>query len=95
MLPSPETIEILGESTENESEDATNESGNVMNESEDVENESDEQLQMTSTSTEVIYGSTFSSVYLRLENNTEILESSNSRGTSIIDCMFSSVFTDN
>ena len=40
-LPSPETIEILSESTENESEDAMNETGNVVNESEDVENESD------------------------------------------------------
>ena len=66
VVPSPETIEILGESTENESKDATNETGNVVNESEDVENESDEQLQMTSTSTEVIDGSTFSSVCLRL-----------------------------
>ena len=39
LVPSPKIIEILGESTENESEDAMNETVNVVNESEDVKNE--------------------------------------------------------
>ena len=94
-VPSPETIEILDESTENESEDAMNETGNVVNESEDVENESDEQLQMTSTSTEVIDGSRFSSVCLRSENNTEMPESSNNleEQVSSTACLTQSLLT--
>ena len=80
-VPSPETIEILGESTENESED--------------VENESDEQLQMTSTSTEVIDGSRFSSVCLQSENNTEMPESSNNleEQVSSTACLAQSLLT--